>query len=379
MKITRLIYLFFLFSVVTSAMAIEKIPFRFERGAIIVEVKINSKFYSFYLSSASYSQISQSLIQELNLKINSSNNSFEDKAVYQVDKLSIENLEFDKTDFIAITNSSQSQFACKNISGVIGVNIMSRGIWRIDFKNQEIYYSEKIKDFNFLENVKRTSFEDKNIRKIPFVSVQVDDKIFSNIAVNTGYNGTIDIKLEHKINFPFEKFKNVKYLGLTYWKSIDVSNYIEYCTIIPKVSLNNIDLGATMIPFNNYGRNQIGTKVLSNFIITIDWKNNKIYFENYPEIQPYKIEDYGFYFDKINNAFQVIGIYENSDAMQNGVRLGDIVLKINDIDLMSLSKEEFCDLYFNFKNYFNNKDINVTIMRDNKISVINVSKKTIIE
>ena len=383
-KSLRLFFLMvlLLFSSVHSFSAdkqVDSIPFSFEGGNIIVSISIQNKNYNFLFSSTGYSSVSNEIIAEYNLKVNTQNQTVKDVLFYSVNELKIGKTFFRNIDAKAVNFNTAFNFKCKQIQGIIGADILSKMVWKIDYNNKEILFSDAIKDFEFSNKVKTIDFKTVGNNYTPLLSLNVQGEVFENVRLSLGFNGSINLPIKgfkEKIN----DFKNVKYVGTERFSiKSDAEMFEEVCTMIPSVTIKNHDVGPTMICFFNKGLSLIGNKILKDYDVTIDWKNKKLYLDNYNSHENYKIEDYGFYFNKTLDKIEVVGIYINSNADKQGLKNGDLLLKVNDINLAKMSEEELCDLNYNFKNYFNNKDISITVLRGSQELHFTISKQIIID
>lgn len=357
---------------------IDSLPFNFKKGNLFINVLINNRNYNFLFSSAGYSSVSNEIIEQNNFKINTANQTVENTVFYSVNEIKIGNSYFRNVDAKSFNTNQTFNFKCDKVDGIIGADLLRNKVWKIDYTNKKILFSDFIEDFDFSKEVKIVGFKTFGANYSPMIQLNIGNNIFENVKVNLGFNGSISLPVkEFKSNV--NDFKNVKYIGTeNFFAASKMTSFTEICVMIPKVKIGKFDLGSTGICFFDKGFSMIGNGLLKDYDVTIDWRNKKIYLDNYTAHQQYKIEDYGFYFYKRYNKIEVVGIYEDSDAYKKGLRNGDVLLKINDIDLTKISEENLCDLYSNFKNYFSDKDIVVTVLRESQELSFNISKQIIL-
>ena len=361
----------------SSNSGIDSVPFNIERGNLYINISIDNKAYKFLFSSTGYSSVSNELIKKYDIKVNSENQTVRNTVFYSVKELKIGNTFFRNIDARALSNNFGSN--CAKIDGVIGANLLSNMIWKIDYNNGKILFSNSIDDFEFTQQAKIINFTTVGTNNSPLVSLKVDNVLFENVVVNLGFNGTVNLPIKdfkNKVN----KYKNVVYNGTEKFSGKNqLSLFTEICTMVPKVVIGSSEHGETMINFFDNGASMIGNKILIDYDVTIDWKNKKIYLDNYAFKEKYRIEDYGFYFYKRSEKIEVVGLYVDSNADKKGIKNGDIVLKINNVEFSTISDDELCELYFNFKNYFNNQAINVTVLRGNEKLNFLIEKQVILD
>ncbi|MGL2963074.1 PDZ domain-containing protein [Flavobacterium sp. RSB2_4_14] len=359
----------------SSNSRIDSVPFSFERGNLYIDISIDNKTYKFLFSSTGYSSVSNELIKKYDIK-NSEKQNLKNTVFYSVKELKIGNTFFRNIDARALSNSFNSN--CVKIDGIIGANLLSNMIWKIDYNNSKLLFSNSIDDFEFSQKANIIDFTTVGTNNSPLISLKIDNVLFEKVMVNVGSNGTISLPItdfKNKAN----NYKNAIYNGTEKFSGKNqLSLFTEICTMVPKVALGTSEFGETMINFFDNGASMIGNKILKDYDVTIDWRNKKIYLDNYVFREKYSIEDYGFYFYKRSDKIEVVGVYVDSNADKQGIKNGDIVIKINNIDFTTISDDELCELYFNFKNYFNNQAINVSVLRGNEKLNFSIEKQVIL-
>ncbi|WP_108823095.1 aspartyl protease family protein [Dysgonomonas sp. Marseille-P4361] len=114
----------------------------------------------------------------------------------------------------------------------------------------------------------------------------------------------------------------------------------------------------------------LGNQVLDRFNYAIDYKNNRLYLsQNNKYKEPFNSTLTGFYAMKRSDFATVESIYYQSEAHQNGLQLGDTIIKINNKDIGGLTDSEFY-------NILRNRDkVILTITRNEKESKISFTPK----
>jgi hypothetical protein len=354
---------------------LDSIQFKMDRGAIFIDVTINNKPYNFLFSTATNSSISIELINLYDLK---SSNKNKEEIFYSLKEFKIGNSVFKKIDAKSFNVKSSFNLKCSKVYGIIGSDFLSSLVWKIDYKNKYIIFSNSIDDFNFSKEVKKINFKTAKSSYAPLINLNVNNINYENVMVSIGSNATINLPNKNFKDSIF-RYKNVKYTGSERF-SIKSYNtlFTETCVMLPEIKSQNYSLGSNMVVFSDDDKSFIGNKILKNYELTIDWKNNILYLDNYNSGEKYIIEDYGFYIYKRFNSIEVVGVYIDSDADKKGIKNGDIVSMINEIDFTKISEEELCYLLFNFKNHFNGQPINVNVIRNGKKLNFNISKEIIL-
>lgn len=102
------------------------------------------------------------------------------------DSLSFENITFKKVPFYVMPNEFKDS---KNDDGVFGGDLMSTGIWKIDFKKEELTFASSI------DSLKEINQAELFPAVFDHQSVKIDVKFGANIekmmAIDLGYNGDL--------------------------------------------------------------------------------------------------------------------------------------------------------------------------------------------
>ena len=128
--------------------------------------------------------------------------------------------------------------------------------------------------------------------------------------------------------FPYEN----KIPGPAYW----TKNTLEIAdgTVLPKMILHS---------FHKGGKEIIGNDLLGHYRVTLDYKNKKVYLKptgTKPDTMDLKI---GLYLgvDTVGHSLLTLFTEPNFPAYRAGLRQGDTVLQIADIDCRQISNEVF--------------------------------------
>ena len=111
----------------------------------------------------------------------------------------------------------------------------------------------------------------------------------------------------------------------------------------------------------------IGNKFLENFIVTIDWKENNVYLLPIKKYQPIGNQlSYGINYGFNNEKLIVGGIWKNSVAEKQGIKIGDQIIAVNGKISTNLSQEEICNFFDNNLVISDDKILDLTIIRDHQ-------------
>jgi predicted aspartyl protease len=145
------------------------------------------------LDNHSPSWIKSSLIQynqsfrkskNLSFKTSTADGSVIQGEVGICDSIFFENIVFKNVPFYIMPNNSQDD---KTDDGVLGIDALSKGIWRIDFKKQELTF---VSDIDSISEMRQTEIFPATINQ-QSITVDVDfgNKDIKTLAIDIGYNG----------------------------------------------------------------------------------------------------------------------------------------------------------------------------------------------
>ena len=88
----------------------------------------------------------------------------------------------------------------------------------------------------------------------------------------------------------------------------------------------------------------LGTDILQHFVVTLDLANNKMYLVRNPNIHvnPYLFSTIGIQFAKdADGDFVIMAVWSPSPAAKAGLKVGDLILAVNQLDAEQLSLDDF--------------------------------------
>ena len=323
----------------------ETINMELIKGVIIIPVEINGKTYRFLFDTGAINSISEEMQEELDFKqvstghLKDSDNNRTKVKYVNVDTLSINGIEFyNQTSFVGDFNANPV-LRCMKLDGILGSNVMHFCNWTIDYKKEEITLSnEKIEE------------ADKETFTIPFetdrqysqfIDLKIGDKSITHVKVDYGSNGSLSIP-----NSAFKKLKEYELIEKTTFETGFTQSGIVGKTLVKKDeitivdSLYHEDLKFRNVLLESGGNGLLGSKIFSNWIVTIDWQEQVLLFQAQ---EKQKTDQYTFglgigYSEKLGAYIQTI--IQGSPAEEAGIAPKMKVLKIGDISFNEES--DFC-------------------------------------
>ncbi len=310
----------------------ESIDVEVINGLIIIPVELRGKTYHFLFDTGAPNSISLEIQNDLNYKtvskghiIDTDRNRAKVKYI-EIDSLILGKVAFyDQTAFVG-DFTQNPLFKCLNIDGIVGSNLMRFCNWKIDYESKKILLTSELLD------------ENDAYSKIPFTTdnqynVLIDLNIaginIKNITVDYGSNGSLS--LPSKV---FSELINNRVTGNPY-REIGVSQ----AGIIGDIVEMNREIYytdtlwlkkefAVNVLLQSEGSGLLGSKVLSNWVVGIDWSNQLLYLMEKREVPTSGTHGFGIGYSN------EIGIYVQSVIMDGpaykiGLQPGMKILKIN--------------------------------------------------
>jgi len=204
--------------------------------------------------------------------------------------------------------------------------------------------------------LKNLLFSDEAI-EIPFnkesnyhdlVTININNNEKRIIDIDLGSTGGIKYELtEDSLNY-FYGNSNVEILGLTSYglnglnKSFNKTSYVYMDSIsIAGNSFYNIESSVS-----NKSLNLLGLAFLKNFTTTLDFPNKQLILEPYDSLNFYP-KHFGIGMRMDGKKLKISSIIETSIPHQEGIGIGDEVLKLNQIEIDN--NFQYCGLDFDEK------------------------------
>ena len=341
----------------------------------LCKVQIDGKEYVFLVDTGAPTIIPPTIFHSLNLKsyfeeeVTDTNNGKRKQIFTILPEIKIGNLTFQNIGCV-VMDIENPTLKCFGFDGIIGANLLAKMVWQFDYKKNEIRASSEFKYFNQKYDYV-IPFEYNN-QKTPKINGIVSNKKLT-FSLDTGYNGSLSINNNFQYsmnNTPKENF--VRNRGANAIGFYGTDEFKDNFILRSDLQLNNFHFINKIVKSGN--STLIGNDFLKNFLFSIEKKKKKIYLQTInSEIE--SLKSFGFSYTFKNNEAYVISKFANQEIP---LELNDRILKINNIDLSKLSNEQICQYTIN-KIDENLNDMEITILRNNKIFTYKLVKKEFIK
>jgi hypothetical protein len=367
----------------------ERIRFKFINNLIVIPLKINGKKLSFILDSGVSKTILFNITQNDSIGLNSvekvslrglGKGEPVEALLSKNNKFSLKNIvSYDKTIYVIVRDYFDlSSKMGTTIHGIIGYNLLSNYVVKINYKNRYIDFYDP-ENFELKRCRKCETFPLNFYRKKPFIDakVQLDtigDKLTDvKLLIDSGGSDAIWL-FEHtkpEIVTPINHFNDILGEGLSgsiYGNRSRISTFKLGSFIIEQPTVSFLDSISTKNARMYKERNgSIGSNILKRFIVWFNYANNTITFKKngsfkkgfnynmsgldvvYNGKQLVKEEDVRSYSDAYNQSvsstnsvkfitsfsykfkpsYRIRNIVANSPADKAGLKVDDIILRLN--------------------------------------------------
>ncbi|MCT4622962.1 MAG: retroviral-like aspartic protease family protein, partial [Schleiferiaceae bacterium] len=177
-----------------------RIAFETMFDLIILPVEIEGKQYRFLFDTGAPMVISKELREQLELKaaaksgVTDSQGKTERLDYVWLKEVKLAGIEFKKTGAIVADLRKAPEIACMDIDGILGANLMKLAHWKIDSKNNAMYFASR-KDQLEIPDSEPLVLPFKMKRTYtPVVDLVVDDSVeVNNATFDTGFAGYLSL------------------------------------------------------------------------------------------------------------------------------------------------------------------------------------------
>lgn len=310
-------------------------------GLVVVPVVIEGKTYRFIFDTGAGTTVVSTEIAALSsfkkkggVKVRDAYQSTSKLEVGAISELSLGKLKFSKVGAVVNDFSSNPQFRCIGIDGILGMNVLRNNNWRIDYDEKKLSAYDAEMVFKLGGEINSFDFVSKS--GIPYINLRVNGKE-ERFMVDTGKNGEIisvdeDMKIEGTSNATvgqnaFGMFGKTE-VDTTLYFHVNLSDSLGF-------ALENVCLSQTKNAQSNMGNGFLKKNYASVFF---DFKNRRMHCIN-PKNAHNGYKSYGVS-AMVSGDHYVIGVKDLGLSIDvEELSLQDTILAINGEVITS---ENFC-------------------------------------
>ncbi|MBX2949016.1 MAG: aspartyl protease family protein [Crocinitomicaceae bacterium] len=329
-----------------------EVPFTVENGLMIIPVDIEGETYRFLFDTGAPNVVSTELSERLKLKKSRSIKTVDSQGneslldYVKVQKINISGAAFVNTTAAVADLKQAEAIACLNIDGLIGANLMRKAFWQIDSQKNVIRIASDFDQLTRPVNGYVVPFTTE-VTGTPLIHLRMGHVDVKKLKMDTGsvgflstdsesYNG---LKSENQILAERSSY-GASSVGLFGTSENDTIRQV----LVKELSMGNLSVAGQVIDMKRSKSSLLGMSFLRNYLVTIDWKNNLVYLYPQGEFQNAYAESFGISLFKEGDKMVVSLIADGSSAQQQGIKVGDVVLRVNDVDVAHTTLEEYCKI-----------------------------------
>ena len=345
-------------------------------GLLFISIIINTKSYRLLLDTAAFTLFSPQLLAELQCKNTQESvqtidafGTQKDMEVYSLDSLEIGGLIFN--DFFVIKDDFSKNFplSCLEFDGILGFNLFQDLILDLNIEKKELILSDKLPSTQGYSSTKLLSLN----TGIPAFKLQIENKTFE-VGIDTGKNDGLMIGDKKFLNYCEQKeLQKQRTAGIfsSSFSGLNQFSFIDTFLLKNFKIINKIGISSFPISYQENAQNIAGTAFLKNFHIIMDFKKRKVYLKKRnEEIKEDFLKSFGFLtFWNEEKKLYISAIVEGSPAYKSRLKIGDMILSINDLDTLNFSQKDYCEFsLLAQKSLFHDTNfVKITIKRDEKL------------
>ena len=367
------------------------------KGKIIIDVKINNKIRKFILDTGAPTSISAEIKSEgkfkqiINSEVTDANGKSGNIDAIQIPEFSINGLVF--LNNYALQIEDMSFFKCFNVEGIVGSNSLRNSVIEFNFKAKKITISSNYKSFEY-GKIKENELIFKDFQSTPILKVKMKlgylnfseevifdsgDDSFYSISTNN-LNQLLSLINEKKMPEELQNISQSDLLGIIESSNGSFSMSLfgnETDNTHYKFKIQDFAFGTTnfdnIIATSTYGNNsRIGSEILNHGKLTLDYKRKKFYFQEYDNQKEVNVNHtFKSIFPSFENDKFIVGIIWDSN-LKDKIKVGDEILKINDIEFNKLTKCQI--MRMSFDDFKGNKNLKVELKdkETNEIKIVDI-------
>jgi len=331
------------------------IPFDRKFTLIHLQASINGsqkKADFIFDTGAGVTVISKHFADSLNLPIQSTfsvkdvHGNISKNNVVLIPSLEVNGLVFKNVGAVVAEFGPNSALNCIGKDGIIGVNIISKCNWIVDYEKNTFKATDS--DLHFPLSIVVVPLK-LSVPQIPHIDIKLNGKLVKSVTIDMGSSETFALRsfvVKQNPGFISQKplFKNIdnSSQGVNGTKS----DTIYYFTA-DSLQVGDTKLFKPQTIINNSINDRIGEKLLEKYLVGFDYKNKKFYLSrNNIPLTDNTLHGFGFNIDLHGDSCRIASLFSNSPAADAGLKIDDEILEINGIPTSSFFRDYCTAIYW---------------------------------
>ena len=330
---------------------VERVPFEFRHNKIWLEVVLGGKPRKLVFDTGSPTLLDAALAEELGLEIidrtvsTDAHGARVENGVALLDTLTLGELAIHDVPVFVHDLSKTSIGGCL-IDGVLGSEILPVGNWRIDVEAGILTVASDRAALDIAEGAETAGLHVFGYPYTPYFAMQFENGMESKAMFDTGSAELFALcppelasLEEHR---GFKRQRRIHGYGSIGESLGGLAPAADLTKVrLQELAAGGVQLGEVVATLRPLAPSLLGADVLRHFVVTLAYPEGKAYFER-RDGRPRALPTFGFgpafSADSVTAAF----VWEGSSAWHAGLRAGDRVVRIDDVDLESVPPDERC-------------------------------------
>jgi predicted aspartyl protease len=236
--------------------------------------------------------------------------------------------------------------SCISPNGLIGASLMKEAVWQFDYGAEQMTIAATVDGLDHIEGAIAVGFSAASpISPSPLLTFSSGDEALT-FLLDTGSDGSLTINPADLAGIGTAVDVAGPALSL---QAAGAAGSFDARLLYDDVDLALGDQQLDGFPVATFesleaGQGNIGNAFLLNYVVTIDWPEQRIYFDprtddSNPPLPP--AARIGWDGQNI-----IVGsVVEGSDVAEAGLQVGQRIISIDGQDLSSATRDDFCELY----------------------------------
>ena len=280
----------------------------------------------------------------------------------------------------------------KKVHGIIGTDFLKKYAVQIDFDNSEVRFFESKPRLDILWFLRPETNEhpewgeplplkSKFLTGLPLVRGRVLDKIAADFLIDTADNklgGTLQTKKFRSARKDFEATTDA---GMITTAAGKVPTKFKNATLIEKFSIGPFEYRGVVF-YEGY-ESTLGLGFLSRHLVTFDFPNKTMYLKKgktyeRPPFARLTSKLLGFTVRPKPEGVVIESVEPNSPAEHRGIKPGDVILKVDDLNVTFNHLTRFAVLLNSLALEPDSYSLDITIKRGNAIKRVSFGKSNMV-
>ena len=273
-------------------------------------------------------------------KVSDSQGKHKQEDYVWLDKMTIGGVDFLKTSSLVANLNLAPEIHCIQIDGILGANLMKLAVWKIENQKKSMFFASSKDKLNMADSDRLViEFQTKNTFT-PVIDLTISDSTnIKRVTFDIGYGGYLSLDGDYfdSTLTVLEKSYGYNSTGL-YGSSFDT--VLDVKTSMTVGGFNQV---APVVFSMAKRKNLLGMDFINQFDVILDWNTNTI--ELYPvKLKPQSVKSFGLT-PKWHDEKLIVGsVSKGSLAEIDGIKVGDVIVKLNRWDFREPRLANYCDM-----------------------------------